>query len=188
MVTSGFSLVREGQTGTVPADIHLFGGPVLTMNFIDGDGLNPNSVHVETSTVHNLEVGDFIRVLTASGGSYALDIFNEVTEIISTVQFRYLSTNHASDSTNDGTIQKTDPYSLPDDTPDTVPFIHLTLGLASSSLVKVTRDNINFIPIANNESLIGDIFRSFTLRKGDFFNVTFSASTTVDFAYLLREE
>lgn len=192
MVSSGFTLVRTGNTGTITAGDELFGSNnPLAISAIQGTGTTPNIVTVTTTIADNgYEEGQRVNIAgVTTQTDYNLDKGVLITEKVSLNTFKYSTTNHTNSSADSsGTTSITDPFILPDNTPDTVPFIHLTLGLDANSKVTVTRDNSNYVLIANDESLVGDIFRSFTFRKGDLFNVKFLSTIDVEFAYLLVEE
>lgn len=62
-------------------------------------------------------------------------------------------------------------YSLPDDyPPQLATFLHLSLSLATSTVVNIIKNSQPY-PIENNNALQGEVYRSFQIKKGDVINV-----------------
>ena len=60
-------------------------------------------------------------------------------------------------------------FSLPVSNPDLLTFLHLSFDLDVSSVVFIVKNGILY-PLNNNESIIGDAFRSLPIIKGTTYN------------------
>jgi len=88
---------------------------------------------------------------------------------------------------NSGTNMITD-FQLPDDYPDNLQtFLQISLSLSESSIISIIRDGISY-PINNNVQLIGEVYRSIPIEKGEVVNVQFGTTqTTLKFKFSLEE-
>jgi len=191
MGNSGFPTVREITSGTFVVNQEFFVDDTLIIMDIQGDGNATNTVSVSVSDgEHDLEVGDTVTIFGVSTQTdYNLDVGVTVTNVISTTDFEYQTTNHTNsvaDTTGD--IRVLNPYTFDDVTPNDLGiFVHLSVGLGSSSVIQSTRDGINYVSIGNGENLVGDIFKSIIMNNGDKLNFRVSSSVDVEFGKLYRE-
>jgi len=191
MGNSGFPTVKEiTSSGTFVINQEFFVDRVVSIATIQGDGNATNTVSVTSSVEHDLEVGDTITITGVSTQTdYNLDVGVTVTNVIDTLNFEYETTNHTNsvaDTTGD--IRVLDPYIFEDVTPNDLGiFVHLSVGLGSSSVVQSTRDGINYVSIGNGETLVGDIFKSIIMNNGDKLNFRVSSSVDITFGKLYRE-
>lgn len=190
MVNSGFPSVREIAVGNFVAGQEFFIDRILFFSTIQGDGSTPNTVSVVNDGDHGLSVGDTLTIINvATQTDYNLDIGVTVTAVSSDTEFQYETTNHT-DSTQDttGNARVLDPYIFEDITPNDLGiFVHLSVGLSSTSIIESTRDGINYVSIGNGESLVGDIFRSFIVNSSDVINFRVSSAIDIRFGRLYRE-
>ena len=79
-------------------------------------------------------------------------------------------------------------FQLPDDYPDNLmTFLQISLSLSESSTILIVRDGVSY-PIENNNTLIGEVYRSIAVEKGEIINVQFGVSqTTLKFKFSLEE-
>jgi len=92
-----------------------------------------------------------------------------------------------SGSLNSATNMITD-FQLPADYPDELmTFLQISLSLSESSIILIIRDGVSY-PINNNEPLIGEVYRSIPIEKGEIINVQFGTTqTTLKFKFSLEE-
>lgn len=79
-------------------------------------------------------------------------------------------------------------FQLPDDYPDNLmTFLQISLSVSDSSIIRIQRDGI-FYPINNNEPLIGEVYRSIPIIKGEIINVQFLVNQALlKFKFSLEE-
>ena len=79
-------------------------------------------------------------------------------------------------------------FELPDDYPNNLmTFLQIHLSLSESSTILIVRDSIPY-PINNNDPLIGEIYRSIPIEKGETVNVQFGTTQTLlKFKFALEE-
>jgi len=79
-------------------------------------------------------------------------------------------------------------FKLPDDYPDNLmTYLQISLSLSESSTISIIRDGTSY-PINNNEPLIGEVYRSIPIEKGEVVNVQFGTTqTTLKFKFSLEE-
>ncbi len=194
MTNSGFPIERETVPGNKVANEELFLKNTLSITGIDGDGLATNTVTVTTSTPHDLAVGDTITIAgVVTQTDYNLDIGVTVTSITSTTIFEYETTNHIeADADTTGNVRVLDPYSITETNEDLGVFVHLNTGTNLLSVLEITKDGINYVPIGNNDQVIGDVFKSTPMKIGDLINArfiqAFAASARVSYGRLQREQ
>jgi len=88
---------------------------------------------------------------------------------------------------NSGTNMVTD-FQLPADYPDNLmTFLQISLSLSESSIISIIRDGTSY-PINNNLPLIGEVYRSIPIEKGEIVNVQFDTTQTIlKFKFSLEE-
>jgi len=79
-------------------------------------------------------------------------------------------------------------FKLPDDYVDGVfTFLQIHLSLSESSTILIIRDGVSY-PINNNDQLIGEVYRSIPIEKGEIINVQFGTTQTIlKFKFALEE-
>jgi len=79
-------------------------------------------------------------------------------------------------------------FKLPDDYPDNLmTFLQIDLSLTESSTILIVRDGTTY-PINNNVQLIGEVYRSIPIEKGELVNVQFGTTQTLlKFKFSLEE-
>ena len=79
-------------------------------------------------------------------------------------------------------------FQLPDDYPDNLmTFLQISLSLSESSTILIIRDGISY-PINNDQPLIGEVYRSIPIEKGEIVNVQFGTTQTIlKFKFSLEE-
>jgi len=193
LTNSGFPVVRETTPGDKLANEELFLKNTLSITGIDGDGLVPNTVSVTTSVAHNLAIGDTVTIAgVVTQTDYNLDIGVTVTSITSTTIFEYETTNHTeADADTTGSVRVLDPYGITETNQDLGVFVHLNVGTNLLSILQITKDGVNYVPISNNEQVIGTVFKSEPMQLGDKFNArfvgAFAAPNRVSYGRLQRE-
>ena len=171
------------------ANQEFFVDRTLSITDIDGNGLVPNTVDVITSVPHGLKVGDTITIAgVVTQTDYNLDIGVTVVTIISPTNFLYETTNHTeADLDTTGSVRVLDPYSFDDTVDNLGQFVHLNAGLSGSTNIEIAKDGINYVLLANGDSLIGDIFRSEILKNGQKLNVRPVTGIDIQYGTLYRE-
>ena len=79
-------------------------------------------------------------------------------------------------------------FSLPDKWPEDIQtFLQLNFSLSESSIIFIRRNGINY-PITNNTPVIGEVYRSIPIQKGDVINVQLEVTqTALQFKFSLEE-
>lgn len=79
-------------------------------------------------------------------------------------------------------------FQLPDDYPDDITtFLQISLSLSESSTVSIIRDGTSY-PINNGEDLIGEVYRSIPIQKGEVVNIQVGTTqTTLKHKFALEE-
>jgi len=77
-------------------------------------------------------------------------------------------------------------FQLPDDwSENLMTFLQIDFSLSESSSILVIRDGVSY-PINNNIDLIGEVYRSIPIQKGEVINIQLGTTqTTLKFCYLL---
>lgn len=70
-------------------------------------------------------------------------------------------------------------FTLPNEWPDDImTFLQISLSLSESSIIFIRRDGVNY-PINNNEAIIGEVYRSIPIQKGEVINLQLDTSQTL---------
>lgn len=70
-------------------------------------------------------------------------------------------------------------FQLPNDYPDKLfTFLQIDLSLSNSSTILIIRDGISY-PINNNVVLVGEVYRSIPIEKGEVINVQFGTTQSL---------
>ncbi len=79
-------------------------------------------------------------------------------------------------------------FELPDDWPvDLQTFLQISLSLSESSTVLIIRDGTSY-PINNNVEIIGEVYRSIPIQKGEVINIQLGTTQTdLRFKFSLEE-
>lgn len=79
-------------------------------------------------------------------------------------------------------------FTLPDDWPDELfTFLQIQLSLSESTIISIIRDGTAY-PINNNAEIIGEVYRSIPIQKGEVINIQFGTTQTlVKFKFALEE-
>ena len=79
-------------------------------------------------------------------------------------------------------------FELPDDWPvDLQTFLQISLSLSESSKVLIIRDGTSY-PINNNVEIIGEVYRSIPIQKGEVINIQLGTTQTdLRFKFSLEE-
>lgn len=201
VINSGFTIVRETDTPTATgspltnkkANEELFLKLTTTMAKIDGDGGTPTNI---VTVDHNLGVPFVVGAIITIADVGGLTDFNKdvgvvITEIVSSTKFKYETTKHSESGSITGsfTIRILDPYVLTEeDISSTLQtFVHLSTSNTILSTLEVTRNNKDYAVLANDEKLVGDVFRTITMKLGDSFNARFQDKNNVLSATLAQE-
>lgn len=81
-----------------------------------------------------------------------------------------------------------DDFQLPNDWPEELQtFLQISMSLSESSTISIIRDGVSY-PINNNVALIGEVYRSIPIQKGEVVNVQVGTNqTTLKFKFSLEE-
>ena len=79
-------------------------------------------------------------------------------------------------------------FKLPDDYPDNLmTFLQISLSLSEFSTVLIIRDGTSY-PIQSDTQLVGEVYRSIPIQKGEIVNVQFGTTQTLlKFKFSLEE-
>jgi len=79
-------------------------------------------------------------------------------------------------------------FTLPDDWPDDIfTFLQIQLSLSESTSIIIIRDGTSYL-INNNVAIIGEVYRSIPIQKGEVINIQFGTTQTlVKFKFGLEE-
>ena len=79
-------------------------------------------------------------------------------------------------------------FQLPDDWPvDLQTFLQINMSLSESSTVSIIRDGVSYL-INNGVAIVGDLYRSIAIEKGEVFNIQLGTTqTTLKFKVSLEE-
>ncbi len=188
VINDGFGLVRVTIPALKAAKEELFVDKVITSALLTKTSAAVKTTATVTASNHGLKVGDIITIF----GSLVVDLNDDVGRVITAVTtntFNYLSLDDATHTSVSVKVRVLNPYVLTnEDISDTLQtFVHLSVSNTVLSVLEVTRNNQDYIVLANDEKLIGDVFRSITLKQGDSFNARFQEETTVRHGTLVQE-
>lgn len=66
-------------------------------------------------------------------------------------------------------------------------FVHINLSLSESAIISIIRDGVSY-PINNNVAILGEVYRSIAIEKGEIINVQVDTTqTTLKFKFALEE-
>lgn len=79
-------------------------------------------------------------------------------------------------------------FSLPDEWPDNLQtFLQIHFSLSESSIIFIKRNGVNY-PINNNTDIVGEVYRSIPIEKGEVINIQLSITqTALQFKFSLEE-
>lgn len=79
-------------------------------------------------------------------------------------------------------------FSLPDEWPDNIQtFLQISLSLSESSKVFIRRNGTNYL-INNNTAVVGEVYRSIPIQKGEVINIQLDTTQTdLQFKFSLEE-
>jgi len=79
-------------------------------------------------------------------------------------------------------------FQLPEKYADSLmTFLQISMSLSQSSTVLIIRDGVSY-PINNNEPIIGELYRSIPIEKGEVVNIQVGTTqTTLKFKFSLEE-
>ena len=79
-------------------------------------------------------------------------------------------------------------FQLPDVWPeDLMTFLQISLSLSESSTVLIIRDGVSY-PINNNEAIVGEVYRSIPIQKGEVMNIQLGTTqTNLKFKFSLEQ-
>jgi len=88
----------------------------------------------------------------------------------------------------DATTNMITDFQLPDDWPtDLQTFLQISLSLSESSTVLIIRDGVSY-PINNEVAIIGEVYRSIPIEKGEVVNIQLGTTqTALRFKFSLEE-
>lgn len=90
------------------------------------------------------------------------------------------------------TVLVPDPYTLTEDLGELGVFVHLNVGTNLLSILEISKNQTDYVPIANGEQVIGTIFKSEPIKFGDKFNARFVEAFTdpqkLSYGRLQREQ
>lgn len=176
MTRTGFTLVRETTNLTIKAEEPVFRSFTDESADAQGSGGNPNIITVITASPHGAEIGDTVYF---KGITDPYDVLAAtITSVPQDDELTYEVTTNIITTLITGVLIIYDSYELDEDTPPNLgPFIHLDLTFGSLGHVSITLDNgTTWRPLNNENDLIGTVFFSKPIIKGDAFNVRFEVN------------
>ncbi len=90
--------------------------------------------------------------------------------------FTLLESGSAGYTANDDLIT---PFTLPDDWPEAIfTFLQIDFSLDTLGIISIVRDGTSY-PINNGNQLIGEVYRSIPIQKGEVINIKIDANQTL---------
>ena len=190
MVQGQFELVRSVGAESKTALEDIFTGAQVTLTAAIAQDADRSLIDVNAAAAHGYVIGDIFDVSGFDIPSYNGNLL-QVTAVPNPTQFTYKQPSNTLTGLSTGGTSETDAsFGIAGDVnPNLGVFVHLNLGIttAAGSVIEYSRDDTNFVPIADGATLKGEVFSGFVMKVGDRIQFRPVSAINIQYAFLSIE-